>query len=463
MGVSEVVAGRSDARPIGRDTAPFRNVLLAVELALLVSVFAVFLQGQHPLGDAKYSLLVSENLLHGKGFAIDENSVAKPAPQGHDASYPRRYPYQLEAVNGKLLYFYPVGSSILAVPLVALMNVAGFSALAPDGRYDEEEERFIQGVLAAFLMAILTVIFFRTALLALPLSWSAILAVGVALSTQVWSTASRSIPSHTWQILILAAVIYVLLAEEERGIRGHPVGLATLLSWAYCCRPTSSIPIAAISGYILILRRREFVTVAITGACWLVVFLIYSLTVWGRLLPDYYLFHLSSAQIGEGLAAGLISPSRGLFVYVPSTAFALFLVGHYFRVLTHLGLAIVSMIVIAIHLMVTAMDPMWWGGHSFGPRLLTDLVPWFFLLAVLGSRALMNDRASRFRSIAIAFGLLTVLVGACINGRGALVHSARDWDNHPDVDQHPERVWDWSNPQFLASTCAVSIVRLGDA
>ncbi len=114
------------------------------ELVLLVSVFAVFLQGQHPLGDAKYSLLVSENLLHGKGFAIGENSIPKPGSpfSGPGPAYSRGYPYQVEPVNGRLLYFYPVGGSILAAPLVALMNVAGFSALTHDGRYDEDEERF---------------------------------------------------------------------------------------------------------------------------------------------------------------------------------------------------------------------------------------------------------------------------------------------------------------------------------
>ena len=178
-------------------------------------------------------------------------------------------------------------------------------------------------------------------------------------------------------------------------------------------------------------------------------FVAWSWNVYGSVLPDYYLFHLSSEHLWEALAGNLISPSRGLFVFVPSAAFALWLVGYYWRELSHRRLAILSLGIIAVHLFVMSRDPNWWGGHCYGPRLSTDLVPWFVLLAVLGTRCLMEDR-SNLKQVAVAVGLLTLVIGGFMNGRGAMSFAANAWVNSPDVDQHHRRVWDWSDPQFLA-------------
>ena len=125
-----------------------------------------------------------------------------------------------------------------------------------------------------------------------------VLALGGALSTQIWSTASRVLWSHTWQIFLFGVVAYLLLSQEKRAARGRPIVLATLMLWAYFSSvPTSSIPIAAISIYMLIFGRKEFVAYAITSAIWMVGFIVYSWTTYGSLLPDYYRFHLSPRRI----------------------------------------------------------------------------------------------------------------------------------------------------------------------
>jgi hypothetical protein len=426
----------------------------AIEIGLLFWVFAIFaVFGPHDMTDGKYSLLVSESLLRNHSFVINDRSIPQLQPFARPGYQANGYPYQMEVSRGDLLYAYPIGSSILSVPFVALMNLVGVSAQSPDGEYDAAGEQVMQGILAALLMAILTVVFFRTALLLLPLSWSIVLALGGAFSTQIWSTASRVLWSHTWEILLVGVVIYMLLSQEQRQVTGRPVLLATLLSWAYFVRPTSSIPIVAITSYLLILRPKEFTALAITGGVWMLLFVVYSWEVSGQPLPGYYLFHLSSGHLWEALAGDLISPSRGLFVYVPGSAFVLLLVGYYWQVLPHRPLAILSLIVLAVHTLVVSTDPNWWGGHCYGARLTTDLVPWLFLLAILGSRCLLEDHSSGFKHFAVAFGLLTLVIGVLMNGRGALSQSANDWVNVPeDVDQRPERVWDWSNPQFFSKS-----------
>jgi len=414
-------------------------------------MFLVFVfSPEHDLNDSKYSILLSENLLRNHSLAIDEHAVPRLAvmPPGYREN---GYPYQLDIVNGVLLYRYPAGSSVLSLPFVALANIAGVSAHTADGRYRIRGELYIQAALASLLMATLTVVFFRIALLMLPVIWSVVLALGGVLSTQIWSTASRVLWSHTWQILLFGVVIYILLSEEERDARGRPILLATLMSWAYFVRPTSSIPIAAISIYMLIFRRKEFFAYASTGAMWLIVFIAYSWRTFGTVLPAYYLFQLSSQHFWEALAGDLISPSRGLFIYVPSTMFVLALSAYYWRTLPHRRLAVVCLSIIAVHLIVISTDPGWWGGHCYGARLSTDIVPWFFLLAVLATRCLVDEGRPMMKQFAVMLGLLTLVIGTFMNGRGAISYPANNWVNVPvNVDRDSHRVWDWSDPQFLA-------------
>jgi hypothetical protein len=45
--------------------------------------------------------------------------------------------------------------------------------------------------------------------------------------------------------------------------------------------------------------------------------------------------------------------------------------------------------------------------------------------------------------------LLALSIG--INGRGATSEATAMWNVRPaSVDEHPERRWDWRDPQFLA-------------
>ena len=232
MGFAATIA--ADDRPTVGVPASARENQSAIEVILFLAAFAIFvIFGLHGMTDAKYSMLVSENLLHHHSFAIQDGTIPRMLPSANPEYKPNGYPYQMEVSRGKVLYAYPIGSSILSLPFVAFMNVFGISALTPDGVYDEAGEEILQEALAALLMAVLTIIFFRTALLMLPLFWSTVLAVGGVFSTQIWSTASRVLWSHTWEIFLLGIAIYLLAAEEERQDRGRPILLATLLAWAY--------------------------------------------------------------------------------------------------------------------------------------------------------------------------------------------------------------------------------------
>lgn len=426
---------------------------------IFIVTLAIFLASHvHQIADSKYTILVSESLLHHGSFSLDHYVIPGLVPE-HQIAPGFGGIYQLELVDGHVYYHFPPGSSVLSAPYVAIMNVLGVSAVSADGTYEPRGEVRIETSLAALLMAVLSCFIFFTSRLLLPLRESILIALGSALGTQIWSTASRALWSDTWGILLLGCVVYMLLAHETGKQRIRPVWLASLLAWSYFVRPTNSLPVLAVTLYLLIYYRSLLIWYAVTGGAWLVGFLAYSWYHFNQILPNYYLAsRLHFDFFWTALAANLISPSRGLLVFVPVIIFVVYLLIRYAKTLPSHKLVVLSLAVIAAHLTVISGFSHWWSGHSFGPRFTTGLVPWFVLLGILAIKARLRSFEGRrskgspyFLKAEIALGVVLLACSVAINMRGATSRKTSLWNISPvDVDKQPERIWDWSNPQFLA-------------
>lgn len=409
------------------------------------------------LADSNYSMLLSENIIRNHSTYL--NGYEFPAPiQESGRCVPPSPPlqsgfltYQLDRVRGNVVYCYPNGTSILSLPFVALMNIIGVHCYSKDGRYLPLGEGIMQRILAALLMAGFTVVVFNTALQMLGVGPSLIVAVGTAFGTQIWSTASRVMWSHTWLIFLGGVAAYYLLGRETGGTkRAHPIALATLLSWMYFVRPTGAIPIICVTIYTLLFYRSGFIYYALTGLAWFTGFVVYSWFTFGKLIPDYYLdSRISIDSIATALPAILISPSRGLFIFVPILIFVFYLLIRYWTTIPYPRLAILSLSIVTIETVLVALWPVWWGGRSYGPRLLADAIPWLALLAILGCAARLRS-AHKFSRAEVATALSLLALSIAINGRGAISAAPVTWNVEVDIDRHPERAWNWSNPQFMA-------------
>ncbi|HZE68543.1 MAG TPA: hypothetical protein VE135_03330 [Pyrinomonadaceae bacterium] len=409
------------------------------------------------LTDSNYSMLLSESLLHHRSFVLDHYAIPRLKPTWHDNTFKNGEMYQLELVGPHLYYYLPLGSSLLSLPYVAWMNAFGVSTANADGTYNPEGEARIEAGLAGLLMAGLACIIFLTARLFLPIGWSALIALAAAFGTQMWSTASRALWSDTWAMFLLAAVLYFLLADSQGTQKMNPVVVATLLAWSYFVRPTNSISIAAITVYVLWYRREQGIKFLATGVCWLLAFVVYSWYHFHQLLPKYFQpGRLSFGSFWPAFAGNLISPSRGLFIYVPVLLFVTYLAVTERKALVRNRLALLAVPVIFFHLIVVAGFTPWNGGFSYGPRYTTGLVPWFALLAIVTLQSFLQSRKRDYqRSLTLTVGALLLCISVFVNARGAISYETWMWNVWPDnVDQEPQKIWDWKQPQFLAGLMA---------
>ncbi len=431
-----------------RGNQGFKSDAIIGGLIFLITLLIFWFSPVEQVTDSAYSMLASQSLLEHHTFVLDQYAIPRSSIKEGDI-------YQVELVNDHIYYVFPIGSSVLSVPYVAILKKLGISPSNPDGSYNPRGESIIQTSLAAILMAALAAIFFYTSRLLLPPGWSIVVAFGGALGTQVWSTASRGLWSHTWEILLLGIVVYLVLAAETGGRRMNPVVMASLLAWSYFARPSSSVFIVALSLYIFLYHREIFFRYALTGAAWFAGFIAYSWHNFRRVLPLYYLMRSLYRDYWSSFANNLVGPSRGLLIYVPVLLFVAYLLVRYWKYVELPRLVWLALAVVLVHLIVAAW---YWAGHSYGPRYTTDLVPWFVLLAVLGLQAMLRWRAIHRAQLTVLNWNVTLVIGAVLlamsvfaNARGAVSLDTWRWNVLPvSVDKAHGRLWDWSDPQFLA-------------
>lgn len=388
-------------------------------------------------GDSRYSLLLSESLLVHGSFALDR--------------YFRdgELPYQVERANGRVYYLFPPGSSVLSAPLVALLRVLGETAIAPDGGYDDEGEAALERRVAALLGAAFALCAFLLARLLLPAGWSAAIALSLALGTQVWSTVTRAHWSHGWFVALGSLAAYELLAAERRGRSPRGLWLGSLLAWSWLTRPTAAVPLLGVALWLACRHRRSLPAFLAACAVWMAFFLAWSWSLYQKLLPAYFQpGRLGSGRFFEAVAGNLVSPARGVLLFSPLVLFVAYLAVRYRQGLPHRSLAVLAGGVFAVHLLAISSYAHWWGGYSYGPRLMTDALPWIALLAALGAEAWRRAGPSRLEGIV---GAVLVALSILWNGAGAWSQEANRWNERPvSVDDRPQRVWDWRDPQLLA-------------
>jgi hypothetical protein len=387
-------------------------------------------------GDSRYTMLLAENLLRHGDFALERYDLP-PSD------------YRIQDVGGHRYYSFPPGSSILSVPFVAAMHLRGISAVRPDGTYNITGELALDSKLAFLLMAAFATIVYFTARLVLPIAWCVAITLVSAFGTQVFSTTSRSMWSDTWGIVLVSAGAFLLLRSTVQAKRPDFTLLATLDAWAYIVRPTNALVLAGTVCYGVLLFRKEFVRFPLVVAGWLALFFSYSWSHFGRLVPDYYApDRLRLPTTAAAVLGNLISPSRGLLVYVPAVVATSVLLIRYRRSIRFRPVACLAGAIMIGHLSMLSGFEHWWGGHSYGARLTASIVPWIVILAILSVDAM---RTAGPGCLLCLIAAILCLCSISINAVGAFSLEAAKWNLVPDnIDFEPERLWSWRRPQFLA-------------
>jgi hypothetical protein len=222
------------------------------------------------------------------------------------------------------------------------------------------------------------------------------------------------------------------------------------LTVAYIVRPTASIAIIVITAYILLYYRACFVRYVIWASLVAVPWIAFNVWIYGGILSPYYLgsYYSGTPLFAVALAGNLISPSRGLFMYSPILVFALsgFVWSLHDPEQRPLHLAYGAIVILM--LIAISLFPHWWAGWSYGPRYMTDLLP--FLAFFTAFNVVMETYGRIRRIVVLTSASVLVALSLMIHAQGAIRWPPHLWNSSPnDIDQNPSRLWDWKDPAFL--------------
>ena len=294
----------------------------------------------------------------------------------------------------------------------------------------------------AVIEALATLLLWSVLARFVPARWALGLILLYALGTSVRTVASQALWQHAGVHLALAGAL-VLALREAPPARGREMFPGVLIGLGAVVRQTTGLVALGLGG----LSPRHLLFTLIGALAGVLPLLLWNLLAFGHPFEQGYGPKPFGADIVLGLYGLLLSPSRGLLVYAPYLAFALASLALAWRrpglVASRLrGLSLVWLATLALY----ATYAEWWGGRVFGPRFLDDLAPVLFAALAWGiGQGLLAARAWRIAFWAAGAWSLLLFNAA------ALVYSNERWDMVPvNVNFVPDRLFDWSDPQWLA-------------
>ena len=352
------------------------------------------------------------------------------------------------------LPLFPTWPSFAAIPVSLVALTFGMPVF--DGTtFDEDRNEYYQRILAAVFAAI-TVGFFYAAARCL-LQWPLALGLAVWLSFgPLVSSTSRALWPDSFALPLSFSGLYILVRVTiaSRPMPYWPIVLAAAVSFAFMMKAQYAVPgtmfgiLVLLSGKVSLRGKTTFVAAC---ALFAALFLGTSTLIYGQVLPPYFAPSRVGALTLANFEGVLFSPGRGVLWFTPSLLVACCVPLLVWRDRTQFILGIAAVAAVGSSVLVVSSYYAWWGGASYGPRLLQFALPSVALLALIFVKT-ASLRSGRQRIV--AFGLCCAVLGweGFVHVSG--VTSPRGWMWNATPIQGiitSDRSWDWSDPQFLAA------------
>ncbi len=366
----------------------------------------------------------------------------------------RQYPYSVTATARGYFSSYPNGEAFFSVPFFFLAKIFGADL------QNENVQWKLAKFLASILAAVTIVLFYFVALaLAQPktaLFMSVLLMVGSVMST----TISHGLWSQSGVLFWMMLALFCQARKTPAHAAYWAMAQGGCFAMMFVCRLPSALIFFPLGFWMSWNKKQEILS---TGFGFLSGFFPWAVfhywayqNIFGPQLNQSQGFS-ELKYFGGNLAGILISPARGLLVYQTwlwTIPVAVLLLrgkavatppGDLSSKNPHFcGWQLVFTAAICFHVLLVGAWSAWTGGHCWGSRLLSEIVPLLALLLLP-----LADRLVRSNYLTPVFCVL--IFTSFFPHAGAMFGNSDAWDNRPANKEtsYEQRLWDWREPPFL--------------
>lgn len=400
-------------------------------------------------GDALAFRYLPYSILYEGNFDLDEFHEKLITLYPTDLyEYPsgEKIPYYLIKVKGHYLSSSGIGPSLLSLPFLFIPIV--FFHLHPESWMII----FLSKLTASVFIALSAILIYLSVRLLSTKKKALFITFIYALCSGMWSITSQILIQQTGSEFFLALSIYFLVKGIKKAKFIPFVGLS--LASAVIMRPTNFLVISIITIYVLHRHRDHFFGYLINSATPILLILGYNYHYHGSMFlfsqmicnPLGALYKTGSIKmwptpILKGILGVLISPSRGLFIYSPVFTFAFVGMLLVWRKKQDILFRYFSMVVIVL-IIIHSKWYDWWGGWTFGCRVLNDAVPFLviFLLPMIDYL--------KGRKWLLTLFIITITISFFVQAIGVFLYDY-EWDRNPNIDLNQNRLWSWKDGQLV--------------
>ena len=280
-----------------------------------------------------------------------------------------------------------------------------------------------------------------------------LVAFGLGLGTGFWSTASQTLWQTETSTLGLTIAVLAFAKPGGHLTLRRAIAIGIGLGLAVITRPQlAPAVIAILAGTWLRTSVRNAIITSAIIAVFAAVLATQNLRWFGHALGALPLIQAYNASVHksgasfrlspEGWLGLLVSPSRGLLVFSPIALVAAWglrpAIKEGWR-----APAVWCLIAAAAQYALYATYSVWWGGHTYGPRYMLDVLPLLVPAAAVGVARLSSNPLMR------SAGALGLAWWVLVAATGAFCYPADQWNVVPnDIDRNHARLWSWTDTQI---------------
>jgi len=369
---------------------------------------------------------------------------------------PGTIPYMFVKEEGHYLSVYPIVLPILITPLYIIPYILMSFLNYP---MDLQNPGFFTVVcymekLSASLIASLSAFFIYLFMRELTSRKIAIVTTLIyAFATTTWMISSQGLWQHGLAELFLSVMIYLVLLDERKITTNNVIYLGILTGLYIFNRPSDVFLLIPIFIHIIQSGIRNAIQYLFSTIALGLPFLAYNVHYFGNIIGGY-MKDASSFDFSHTILFNfmglLISPNRGLLIYTPIVVLSFFgvLQTKYMATTRVNRFVFISGICILLQILFYSVFSIWWAGWSYGPRFLTDSLPFMALsLGVFLHNIYSYPVVGSKRTLGTLVIAVLLIWSVSVQVIGAFNFSYQ-WDADPSPGKDPDRYWNFTDTQI---------------